>query len=128
MAAAKQRVGVASTISKHINGAVFEVRQGYKSRDSKREKAYMATSVDAYQEFLLPVVLLLSTQIDEAVAERYHAGKWLLLVGTTAGSATDSTYAFCREVVCYDLAAFFERNATAIKAEIENVLKALLKP
>jgi hypothetical protein len=115
-------------MSKHITGAVFEVRQGYKSKDSKRQNADIANAVNAYQNFYLPVVLLLSTQIDDGVAERYQMEKWLLLVGTMNGKATDSTYTFCREVIGYNLAGFFERNSMAIKIEIEKVLAAILTP
>ncbi len=39
-----------------------------------------------------------------------------------------STYDFMRDVVGYDLAAFFERNSEALKGEIDNVLRALLTP
>ena len=79
----------------------------------------------AYAAAYLPVLLLLSTQIDEDIAERYHAARWLIMRGTTRGSAVASTYAFCREVLDYDLAAFFERNASRLKTETEAVLAAL---
>ena len=39
-----------------------------------------------------------------------------------------STYDFMRDVVGYDLAAFFQRNSVALRAEIDAVLKALLAP
>ena len=42
--------------------------------------------------------------------------------------STDSSYVFCRDVLGYDLAAFFERNAAKIKTEVEAVLKAILTP
>jgi hypothetical protein len=125
---AKERAMVAPEMSKHINGAVFEVRQGYKSKDSKRQNADIANAVNAYQNFYLPVLLLLSTQMDDDVAERYQLEKWLLLVGTTTGSVTESTYAFCRKVIGYDIAAFFERNSAAIRVEVEKVLAAILTP
>ena len=38
-----------------------------------------------------------------------------------------STYAFTREVLGYDLAAFFERNASQLRAELDRVLQSLLK-
>jgi hypothetical protein len=54
-----------------LHGAVFEVRQGYKSKDSKRQNADIANAANAYAHFYLPVILLLSTQIDSDIAERY---------------------------------------------------------
>jgi hypothetical protein len=39
-----------------------------------------------------------------------------------------STYDFMRDVVGYDLAAFFKRNSKALRSEIDTVLKALLAP
>lgn len=108
-------------------GAVFEVRQGYKSKDSKRQNADLANAAHAYVEGYLPVVVLLSTQIDGGIATRYTEARWLLLTGTKGGRATDSTYAFCRDVLGYDLAGFFERNSHRFKAELEKVLLALLE-
>lgn len=74
------------------------------------------------------MVFLLSTQIDGDVADRYATARWLMLIGSTSGSPTDSAYVFCREVVGYDLAAFFERNSGRIKAELETILSTLLAP
>lgn len=105
---------------------MFEVRQGYKSKDSKRQQADLANASAAYAATYLPVLLLLSTQIDDDVVERYHHARWLILRGTTSGSVIDSTYTFCREVLGYDLAGFFERNSGQLKAETEAVLRALL--
>lgn len=120
-------MGVATALLKVLKGCVIEVRQGYKSKDSKRQQADLANASAAYAATYLPVLLLLSTQIDEDVAERYRSARWLILRGTTSGPATDSTYAFCREVLGYDLAGFFERNSGQLKAEVEAVLVALLR-
>lgn len=109
-------------------GVVFEVRQGYKSKDSKRQNADIANAAHAYVEGYMPAVVLLSMQIDADVATRYTEARWLLLLGLKHGAATESTYAFCRDVLRYDLAAFFERNSKRFKAELEKVLTALLKP
>ena len=124
--AAKKRADVPAAMGAQLKGAVFEVRQGYKSKDSKRQNADIANAVSAYTNFYLPAVVLLSTQIDDAIAERYQAERWLLLTGMVNGATTESTYAFCREVVGYDLAAFFERNSRVIKSQIETILKAIL--
>jgi hypothetical protein len=65
-------------------------------------------------------------QIDGDVAHRYKEAQWLLLNGSTNETTTNSTYTFCREVVGYDLQAFFTRNSPKIKKEIEIILEALL--
>lgn len=51
-----------------------------------------------------------------------------MLLGTTAGTPTDSTYVFCREIIGYDLAGFFERNSARIRTEINKILANLLQP
>jgi hypothetical protein len=109
-------------------GVVFEVRQGYKSKDSKRQNGDLANAAHAYVEGYIPSIVLLSTQIDEDVATRYTEARWLLMTGTRDGSPIESTYGFCRDVLGYDLAAFFERNSARFKAALEEVLAALLKP
>ncbi len=60
------------------------------------------------------------------MAARYVQMQWLLLTGATVGSATESTYTFCRDVLDYDLAGFFERPSARFKVEVETVLKTLL--
>lgn len=108
------------------NGAVFEMRQGYKSKDSKRQNADMANAANAYAYQYLPVVLLLSNQIDADVALRYQRARWLILRGTTIGTPLDSTYAFFRDVIGYDLAGFFSHNSPTLKSEITSVMEKLL--
>jgi hypothetical protein len=76
------------------NGVVFEVRQGYKSKDSKRQNADLANAANAYVEGYLPSVVLLSNQIDGGLVTRYTQARWLMLTGTTGGTAVDSTYVF----------------------------------
>ena len=124
--ASHDKVLLAPEVRPTIRGAVFEVRQGYKSKDAKRQNADISNAANAYANLYLPVLLVVSTQIDNDVATRYAQAQWLLLTGTQAGLATESTYSFCREVLSYDLAAFFQRNATRFKKEIEAVLKTLL--
>lgn len=119
--------GVSVEVSNILKGAVFEVRQGYKSKDSKRQNADLANAAAAYSEAYLPVLLLLSTQMDIDVAYRYRNARWLILYGTTTGSTTDSTYEFFRQVLSYDLADFFQRHSTRFKQEVEAVLIALLQ-
>jgi hypothetical protein len=46
-----------------LTGTVFEVRQGYKSKDSKRQNADIANAATAYTKAYLPCAVILSTQI-----------------------------------------------------------------
>jgi hypothetical protein len=119
-------VKLAPEIADSLHGAVFEVRQGYKSKDSKRQNADISNAANAYANAYLPVVLLLSSQIDSDIAERYARSQWLILRGTLTGSTIDSTYVFCREVLKYDLAAFFGRNKGVLKKELEKTFESLL--
>jgi len=40
------------------------------------------------------VVVLLSSQIDDDIAERYLRAQWLILRGSVSGSPLESTYSF----------------------------------
>ncbi len=119
-------IGLPKDTSSNIKGIVFEARQGYKSKDSKRQNADIANASKAYAYLYIPTIVLFSTQIDSDVAHRYQENLWLLLTGSVHGSPTTSTYAFCRDVVGYDLADFFTRYSPRIKSEVEDVLKTLL--
>jgi hypothetical protein len=110
-----------------MKGAVFEVRQGYKSADSKRQNADVANAASAYAHHYVPSLVLLSTQINEAVAARYETAQWLLLSGIEAGQATDSTWIFLRDVVGYDLAAFFQRKSDDFRVLVESIAATLLE-
>ncbi len=112
-----------------LTGAVFEVRQGYKSKDSKRQNADVANAATAYTRGYLPCAVVLSGQIDNDVLTRYRAAKWSILTGVVGESnPLASTYDFMRDVVGYDLAAFFERNSAVLREEIDEILKSLLTP
>ena len=122
-----QAVGVEPGVFRSLTGAVFEVRQGYKSRDSKRQNADIANAASAYVKSYLPCVVVLSNQIDEDVLRRYRAARWVVVTGTVGtDNALTSTYDFMREVVGYDLAGFFDRNAGKLQSEVARVLQALL--
>lgn len=118
---------VTSDVLPTLVGAVFEVRQGYKSMDSKRQGGDISNASSAYLNRYIPVLLLVSTQIDTALVDRYTRERWLILTGAVDGPTTSSTYAFCREVLGYDWAAFFERNASSIKETVTQVLSTLLR-
>lgn len=62
------RIDVDTTVAKNLKGIVFEIRQGYKSKDSKRQNADIANAATAYTKGLLPCAGILSLQIDEDIA------------------------------------------------------------
>lgn len=129
MRAAAVDVGVVDDIFQGLAGTVFEVRQGYKSKDSKRQNADIANAATAYIKGYLPCAVILSGQIDGDILTRYRAEKWSVLTGVVnLDDPLRSTYAFMRDVIGYDLAAFFERNKDTLHEEIDIVLKALLAP
>lgn len=108
------------------HGAVFEVRQGYKSADAKRQNADLRFGLAAYDVGYLPVILVVSTQVSSVVIERYRQNKLLVLTGSLSDDSTRSTYAFFDQVVGYSLTAFFERNAPEIRAQVTGILEQLL--
>jgi hypothetical protein len=109
-----------------LAGVVFEVRQGYKSADSKRQNADLRFGMHAYQENLLPALAILSSQVSEPVAQRYRKDGMLILTGTISQDPNISTFAFFKEVIGYDLAKFFERNSLTIQAEVKAIIRKLL--
>jgi len=126
---AAQRIDVDAAVAKTLQGIVFEIRQGYKSKDSKRQNADIANAATAYTKGLLPCAGILSLQIDDDIAQRYRNERWVLLTGLTGNASSDeSFYAFCQDVIGYDLAGFFQRNSPTLKKEVEAVLAALLTP
>ena len=112
-----------------VHGTVFEIRQGYKSKDSKRQNADLANAATAYTQHYLPILLVLSQQLDHDIRIRYETGKWGVLSGnTTSNDPYTSTYAFCREILAYDLEAFFVRNAMQFRDEVSQIVETLLTP
>ncbi len=121
------KAGVVPKLFNSLTGTVFEVRQGYKGKDSKRQNADIANAGAAYAEAYFPCAVILSTQIDGDILLRYRAARWSIITGIIgANDPLVSTYDFMRDVVGYDLAAFFERNCGTFRTEIHAVLKALL--
>jgi hypothetical protein len=114
MRASAEKVGVTPAIFDSLTGTVFEVRQGYKSKDSKRQNADIANAATAYVKAYFPCAVILSDQIDGDILLRYRAEKWAIVTGVVgANDPLVSTYDFMRDVIGYDLAAFFERNSQA---------------
>ncbi|MCX7924794.1 MAG: hypothetical protein N2554_03165 [Fimbriimonadales bacterium] len=114
------------SVTAELGGVVFEIRQGYKSKDSKRQNADLLSGSRAYQNKLLPCMLVLSQQIDAEVKQRYENGGWVVLIGTLESDTAHSTYAFLREVIGYDLAAFLERHQEEIRRRVHAVIQSLL--
>lgn len=124
-----ESIGVDPKVFSTLTGTIFEVRQGYKSKDSKRQNADIANAATAYTKAYFPCAVILSAQIDSDILLRYRAEKWAVVTGIEgANNPLISTYDFMRDVVGYDLAAFFKRNSKTLQTEIDSVLKALLAP
>ncbi len=122
-------VGVGEGPANALTGVVFEVRQGYKSKDSKRQNADIANAATAYMRGYLPCALILSSQIDADIVVRYTGEHWAVLTGRIGlNDPLRSTYDFMRDIVGYDLAAFFDRNKCTLRQELDAILTALLKP
>ena len=111
-----------------IKGAVFEVRQGYKSADSKRQNADLVNAVRAYNEDYIPVVMVMSNQLNETIRNRYAGSQILILSGKMNGNNKECTYSFFKEIVGFDLEAFFKKNRGIIRSEIEGILHNLVQP
>lgn len=122
------RVAPATSRRRKPKGAAFEIRQGYKSADSKRQNADLRFGIRAYQEGLLPVFAILSSQVSDPVVRRYRSDGMLVLTGVPDGDATISTFAFFKDVIGYDLASFFKRNSPILKSEVTSIIKGLLTP
>lgn len=122
-------LGIDGKVFASLDGTVFEVRQGYKSKDSKRQNADIANAAAAYTKAYLPCAAILSAQIDSDILVRYRMEKWAVITGLAGiNDPLVSTYDFMREVVGYDLAGFFERNSISLRTEIDAVLQSLLAP
>jgi hypothetical protein len=110
-----------------LKGVILEVRQGYKSADSKRQNADLRFGLNAYNADYLPVIAIVSTQASATVMRRYRSALILVLRGTFE-SEVASTFSFFNDVVGYDLVAFFKQNSLQLRREIGKVLQDLLTP
>lgn len=111
-----------------LKGAVFEVREGYKSADSKRQNGDLDNLSQALKNGYLMTMVLMSMQINEVVRTRYQEGGLLVLTGDThTTSPLKSSYAFVDQVAGYDLIGFFERNSDDIRRETSAILEHLLE-
>lgn len=112
-----------------VSGAVFEVRQGYKSKDSKRQNADLHNAAQAISQEYIPILTIMSSQLDRDIRLRYEVAKWGVLAGIpTSKDETTSTFAFSEKILNYNLRAFFERNKDTLRKEVVEILSLLLSP
>lgn len=111
----------------NFKGAVFEVRQGYKSKDSKRQNGDLDNATVAYAYKYLPVFTVFSSQIDNDIVLRYTNNRCGIITGRLRGTPYTSLFAFCNEVLNFDLAGFFDSNSATIKKEVQTILEKLFK-
>ena len=108
-------------VSMPVDGVVFEVRQGYKSKDSKRQNADIDNASHALKNAYIPAATVLSLQVDRDIQLRYRQNNWIVLTGSPeSDDDLTSCYAFSRNVLAYDLAGFFARNAGAMRREVHD--------
>lgn len=88
-------------------GAIFEVRQGYKSKDSKRQNGDIDNVAVAWASGYLPIFAIFSSQIDKDNELRYHNNKAGILIGKTSGTNNDSLFLFCKNILNFDIEKFF---------------------
>jgi hypothetical protein len=119
-------LGYTEESSQELRAAVFEVRQGYKSADAKRQNADLQFATNALIANYLPVLSVISTQTSESVIRRYRNAKMLVITGSASPDGTVSTYAFFRNAVGYPLDEFFQRNSDRMRKRCRAVLKQLL--
>lgn len=114
-------------ITSDLAGIVFEVREGYKSADSKRQNGDLGNSAKALGAGYLMVMLIMSNEINEAVLNRYQNANLIVLRGDISNdSPLVSTYAFFEKVIGYNLSSFFERNSAYLRNQVQVVLEQLL--
>jgi hypothetical protein len=122
-----ENIQVDTNIANSLQGIVFEVRQGYKSKDSKRQNADIANKTKAYSQGYLPCAIILSMQIDDDIITRYRAAQWAILTGKIAQATQyNSSFSFMNEIIGFNLAAFFEGHKDIIREEVIDVLETLI--
>lgn len=118
---------LASSVKDAMTGIVFEVRQGYKSKDSKRQNADIANASNAYANGYIPCLMVMSTQIDDDIVSRYKVAKWAILQGYVGETPFVSTYDFFDQIIGFDFVKFMRDNQEYFKEKINLVLEQLMK-
>ena len=124
---AAEQLELTKAVSDAMTGLVFEVRQGYKNKDSKRQNADISNAANAYASGYIPCLMAMSEQVDDDIVARYRQAKWLILQGRINTSRHDSTYDFYRDVIGFDLADFMTDNQAYFQAEIYRILDQLMR-
>jgi hypothetical protein len=120
-------IGLPEDRAGSLLGAAFEIRQGYKSADSKRQNADLRFGLRAYaDESFLPVITIVSTQASDTVCRRYKDARLVVMRGHREGE--DSTFEFFNKVIGFDLVDFFEGNSSTIRKRFEEIIRKLLTP
>ena len=119
---AKARLG--ATISPR--GVVFEVRQGYKSQDSKRSAGDVDNAGRIALQSLLPAVAVFSKQIPSTVVRKYEGAGFLVLRGIETDDPLESTFAFSEQVMGFDLAGLLSSRSNELRVETEHILSTIL--
>lgn len=112
---------------KAMDGVVFEVRQGYKSKDSKRQNADIANAANAYANGYIPCLMVMSAQIDDDIVTRYRQAKWQILRGYVETSPYHSTYDFFKTIIGFDFSKFMIDNQDFFQKEIHQILDKLMR-
>ena len=122
-----EQLKLTKAVSNAMRGVVFEVRQGYKSKDSKRQNADIANAVNAYANGYVPCLMVMSAQIDDDIVARYSQAKWLILQGYINTSPYTSTYDFYKNIIGFDLVTFMTNNQEYFQYEIRRILDELMR-
>jgi hypothetical protein len=92
-------------------GAVFEIRQGYKSCDSKRRNADRQSANAIRRAGFTPVLLVVSDELSPENIASYTKDGWKILKGA-------DTMAFLKDVVGFDLGGMLDRNRDWMRAKV----------
>lgn len=92
-------------------GAVFEIRQGYKSCDSKRRNADRQSARAIRRAGFTPVLLVVSDELSPENIASYTKDGWKILKGA-------DTMAFLKDVVGFDLGGMLDRNRDWMRDQI----------
>lgn len=122
-----QKQATSLDITIPLKGVVFEVRQGYKSADSKRQNADILNASQSLGHGYLPALAIMSTQINKTVYERYIVNNWAVLRGHLSDDPMSSTIAFVEQILDFDFRGFFQRNTDAMRSEVVTILNGLLE-
>jgi len=126
LADAASASGLSKKMTKGLSGAVFEVRQGYKSADAKRVNADVRSWNRAIKDGLLLVFVVFSNQIGVPILTRYRSESVLVLTGVDSKDPTVSSFAFFEKVLGYSIIDFLDRNSPAIRAEMSAITRKVV--